>query len=67
MSDKQNQQISIGVTGRMFTELSKFSAIVPAKVVSSPNISGGYIWTNVRLGQMYPRGYVWTDVQVSQT
>ena len=30
-------------------------APVPAKVVSSPDISGGYIWTNVWLGQMYPR------------
>ena len=32
-----------------------FVWFVPANVVSSPNISGGYIWTNVRPGQMYLR------------
>ena len=43
------------------------NSLEPAKVVSSPNISGGYIWTNVRPSQTYPRDMFWTDVQVSQT
>ena len=32
-----------------------YGAIVPAKVVISPNVSRGYIWSERTIGQTYPR------------